>query len=80
MKFLGWFIITLVFFGILSIGFMAFDKGYDQIYSWSTSEITDSDSLNTIAILNVMWKWLPLGILFSFFLWVIMRNKDGTYV
>jgi len=73
--FVGKFIIVLVALGLFSFLYTALNEAYAPLYTWATGEITDSDSLNAVAILNEMWLWFPIGVIFSYMLYSIRKSQ-----
>ena len=73
--YVGKFIITILMFGMFSLLFIALNEAYDPLHDFALGQITDAGSQNTITIMNIMWIWLPITVLFGFLVWVISQAK-----
>jgi hypothetical protein len=76
----GKFILTLIMFGMFSFLYIALNEAYDPLHTFATSQISDSDSLNTVTILNTMWLWLPIAVMFSYLVWNIETARKEREV
>ena len=72
---MGNLMIQLTMLGLFSIFFIAITAAYTPIYTWAGTNITDPDSNNTVAIINIMWTYWPIAIIFSFLIYMITRTQ-----
>ena len=72
----GKFIIMLVFLAFFSFFHIAFNEAYNPLHTWAGTAITDADSVNTISILNIMWTWFPVAVLFSYFIYSVSKAQQ----
>jgi len=71
--YVGKWILTLIMFGMFSLFYIALNEAYNPLYTWASGAITDSDSSNSVSILNVIWMWFPIAVLFSYFVYSIIK-------
>jgi hypothetical protein len=69
--FLGKFIFTIVMLGLFSLAYIAMDQVYDPFLTFAEAQSTDADSLEKISIVDIMWVYIPMAVLFSFLVWAI---------
>lgn len=74
------YILVIIMLGMFSILSIAFNEIYTPLHSFATSEVTDSNSLNTINIINWMWVWFPVGVLFSYVIYSIRKPQKEKEV
>lgn len=73
---LGKFILMLIMLGLFSIFYISLNEVYTPTYTWAQSEITDSDSVNTMSLMNVIWIWWPIAVLFSYIIYSINKARQ----
>lgn len=78
MKFMGWFIVLLIMFSLVVMVYIALDKGHTELKSFADSNIIESESQNTVKILNLMWVWFPILMLFTMVMYIISRTDERS--
>ena len=71
--FVGAWIILLFMLGMFSFMYIALNKAYTPIYTWSQTQITDASNQKTQSTLNILWFYWPLAILFSYIVYSIAK-------
>ena len=75
----GKFILMLIMLGVFSILYITTNEAYGGMYTWGSANITDADSLNTLNILNIMWVWFPVAVLFTYIIYTIDKSQQEAY-
>lgn len=76
----GKFIITLLMFGMFSFLWIALNEAYDPLHTFAVANIADTDSVNTVTLIDIIWTWLPIAVLFSFLVWNIETSRKEREV
>ena len=78
--YLGRFIIVLVMMGLFSLLFIALNRAEVVFFNFADAQITEPGARNTIILLEVMWTWIPIAVLFSFFVYSIAKPRKEREV
>jgi hypothetical protein len=73
--YMGKFIMTLFMLGMFSIAYIGLNEAMENIKTEADTIITNPDSQDTKTLLNLMWVWLPIAVLFSYFIFSITRPE-----
>jgi len=73
---MGRFVLMWVFLAMFSFFHIAFGAAYNPLHTWAAANITDAGSLNTVSIIDIMWTWFPVAVLFSYFIYSISSAQS----
>ena len=77
---MGRFVLTLVFLALFSFFHIAFGAAYNPLHTWALANITDAGALNSISIIDIMWTWFPVAVLFSYMIYSVTRAQSDRGV
>ena len=73
--FMGRYVFTIIMFGMFIFIYIALDRAFTPLHTFALGSISSSASLETLAIVNSMWLWLPMAALFSYILYNINKSR-----
>ena len=76
----GKFIVTLLMFGMFSFLWIALNEAYDPLHTFAVANISDAVSVNTVTLIDIIWTWLPIAVLFSWLVWNIETSRKEREV
>lgn len=67
--------------GLFSLFFIVINEAYEYVFAFGQTNITETQSVTTLNIINAAWVWFPVAVLFSFVVYNIVKaNKDQSVI
>ena len=75
------FVLGVIILGFLMVLYVSADYAYDTtLYPHAQTAITDTDAQKTVALINIIWTYFPLVMIFAFLIFMIVRaQKRNPY-